>query len=82
MPPNDPAANLPAWAVSLPTHLIPGIHEGRSAILYRHTNGVFWDSGCAECQTRTAAVQLMPNHEAMSSCRSGGHDHCTCDSCF
>lgn len=82
MAPNDPAADLPAWAVPLPTYLVSGIREGRPAILYRYMTGVFWDSGCAGCQSRTAVVQLMPNHEAMSSCRSGGRTHCTCDACF
>lgn len=25
---------------------------------------------------------FRPDHFALSSCRSGGHNHCTCDSCF
>jgi hypothetical protein len=27
-------------------------------------------------------LPFMPRHKAMPHCRSGKHDHCTCDTCF
>jgi hypothetical protein len=46
---------------------------------------------CAYCdRERASAIAagrdptsvFMPSHDAMPHCRSGGHSHCTCDSCF
>lgn len=75
-------ATLPDWAQVLPQHLTPGTLEGRCVILYRHIDGVFWDSACRLCQGRTAVNTFMPNHRPSPACRSGGHVHCTCDACF
>jgi len=44
--------------------------------------------GCSQCAKnreefeRTGHVPFGPRHQAGLSCRSGGHPHCTCDSCF
>lgn len=39
-------------------------------------------SHSAECSTCERFGSAGPSHFAMSGCRSGGRDHCTCDSCF
>lgn len=44
--------------------------------------------GCKSCDKATEYVLIhgympfAPAHEASSRCRSGGHPHCTCDTCF
>ncbi|BBY54182.1 hypothetical protein H7J07_06080 [Mycobacterium koreense] len=75
-------AALPDWTGALPPHLRLDEAAGHPLVRYVHTGGVFWDSGCATCRGRTAVVQIMPNHQASPSCRSGGRNHCTCDACF
>lgn len=39
-----------------------------------------------ECQycdrERAAGSSFHPSHDASSTCKSGKHSHCTCDSCF
>lgn len=38
---------------------------------------------CGYCDSqREAEATFFPSHQAMSHCRSGGRNHCTCDSCF
>ena len=38
---------------------------------------------CKFCdEHRKAGVEFHPSHDAMPTCRSGKHPHCTCDSCF
>jgi hypothetical protein len=31
---------------------------------------------------RHPEATFMPAHDALSSCQSGKHSHCTCDTCF
>lgn len=44
--------------------------------------------GCPQCERsleawrETGRLPIAPWHRAMSSCRSGGRAHCTCDTCF
>jgi len=49
------------------------------------------DPECKSCQThfyphlregKELYKIFAPRHKASSSCRSGNHNHCTCDSCF
>lgn len=38
---------------------------------------------CGQCESyRRIGITFFPDHKAMSSCESGGHDHCTCDFCW
>lgn len=38
---------------------------------------------CGYCdQHREMETRFMPSHYASSRCRSGGNNHCTCDTCF
>ena len=37
-------------------------------------------AGCSTCASIGAGIG--PPHEASDRCASGGHDHCTCDTCF
>ena len=39
-------------------------------------------AGCKECQRVQANNGFGPSHDASPRCKSGGHDHCTCDTCF
>lgn len=36
--------------------------------------------GCEYCERNGDG--MMPPHDASLNCRSGGHSHCTCDTCF
>ena len=36
--------------------------------------------GCAYCEEHGDG--MMPPHDASPNCQSGGHSHCTCDTCF
>lgn len=38
--------------------------------------------GIDGCTYPAAPGSFAPPHTAMSSCRSGGRNHCTCDTCF
>lgn len=39
--------------------------------------------GCPYCEREKEAGEFFfPNHHASSRCESGGHNHCTCDTCF
>ncbi len=38
------------------------------------------ESDCATC--REYSVFGGPRHEASANCRSGKHDHCSCDFCW
>lgn len=49
----------------------------------------FVDPDCDYCKKtfyphlrETGEMRFAPTHKAMSGCRSGGRDHCTCDGCF
>lgn len=33
---------------------------------------------CGTC----AEPGMKPNHDASPRCESGGHEHCSCDTCF
>lgn len=47
------------------------------------TAGVKWRSDCPACVTYFSGQSgFFPNHGTLPSCQSGGHPHCTCDSCF
>ena len=38
---------------------------------------------CPTCdREREAGNDFHPAHDAGRLCQSGGHNHCTCDSCF
>ena len=38
---------------------------------------------CPTCQKELKANNtFFPPHRASSRCQSGGHNHCTCDTCF
>lgn len=38
---------------------------------------------CAYCdREREAGNSFFPSHTASTRCRSGSHNHCTCDTCF
>ena len=37
--------------------------------------------GCSTCDRHVSGA-MMPSHFASARCESGGHPHCTCDSCF
>ena len=38
---------------------------------------------CAYCdELRERGETFHPPHRASARCRSGRHDHCTCDTCF
>lgn len=48
---------------------------------------VKWRGDCDYCKRmeesgRDPVAGFFPDHQAMSNCRSGGRDHCTCDGCF
>ena len=72
----------PVWAKELPKHLVADTVAGRPVIRYVYIDGIFWDSGCKFCQSRTALVEIFPDHEGKERCQSGGRGHCTCDTCF
>jgi len=45
------------------------------------------DPECPGCRERYENPGLpidvfAPHHKASTRCRSGGYDHCTCDTCF
>jgi hypothetical protein len=47
------------------------------------------DPACSFCQSEIYSVThvmpynvFCPSHKASSSCQSGKHPHCTCDTCF
>lgn len=40
---------------------------------------------CKECEVfygESGPYAFAPRHKAMSSCKSGKRDHCTCETCF
>jgi hypothetical protein len=37
---------------------------------------------CSECEHIKANGGFGPPHNASPRCQSGGHNHCTCDTCF
>lgn len=40
-------------------------------------------ASCSECKRiHDSGESLAPTHRASSRCQSGGHPHCTCDTCF
>ena len=38
--------------------------------------------GCQVFYQHPTLSPFAPAHKALSSCRSGGRNHCTCDGCF
>lgn len=40
-----------------------------------------WNPDCQTCQD-WGQDHHGPSHEAMSNCKSGKRNHCTCDGCF
>jgi hypothetical protein len=56
-------------------HYTDGRQNGWTATPYR--------AGCAYCAAEKAkGNRFFPSHDAMPTCRSGGRNHCTCDTCF
>jgi hypothetical protein len=41
-----------------------------------------WTRVCSECDRVKANGGFGPPHNASPRCESGGHNHCTCDTCF
>jgi hypothetical protein len=41
-----------------------------------------WTRVCSECDRVKANGGFGPPHNASPRCQSGGHNHCTCDTCF
>ncbi len=41
-----------------------------------------WTRVCSECDRVKANGGFGPPHHASPRCESGGHNHCTCDTCF
>lgn len=39
------------------------------------------EHSCKYCQSHTAD-SMAPRHFASPNCKSGGHAHCSCDSCY
>lgn len=37
---------------------------------------------CRMCQEIRNAGGFGPSHDASENCESGGHSHCSCDTCF
>lgn len=37
---------------------------------------------CDHYRAEYGPMGFFPQHDAMSNCRSGKRDHCTCDGCF
>lgn len=41
------------------------------------------EGSCRMCDLhRKTPNEMMPHHDASYACESGGHAHCTCDTCF
>jgi len=46
------------------------------------------DPSCPGCQEHYESIKthgwlpFAPRHKASTGCKSGGHNHCTCDTCF
>jgi hypothetical protein len=62
-----------------------GTSETRQERLERLRELGSYDPNCRYCdelRDHPTLSPFMPNHTALSSCRSGRHNHCTCDSCF
>jgi hypothetical protein len=58
-----------------------GSHEVHSPDAGRPTNVRRTStSACAFCERNKG--KMMPPHDASARCKSGGHEHCTCDTCF
>lgn len=66
--------------------------EGGVRVVRYPTGAVKWRGDCDYCLRLTTredkyrienpATGFFPDHQALSSCRSGGRNHCTCDGCF
>lgn len=62
-----------------------GNSETRQERLKRWEEMGAYDSSCAQCATipdHPTLSPFQPSHKASSRCRSGGRNHCTCDTCF
>lgn len=69
------------------------LQRQREAEIARLEAAGLLDPNCLTCQrefyphyrerwTPGGFGPFAPSHKALSSCRSGGYPHCTCDSCF
>ena len=66
----------------------PTPREIKEKIAYLEKTGAI-DPECAYCQkyyyprlNEDGELAFGPAHKAMSNCRSGERNHCTCDGCF
>jgi len=63
--------------------------ETRDQAIKRMEKSGLLDPDCKTCRAEAYARTdkmpydvWMPSHRASSRCRSGGRNHCTCDTCF
>ena len=63
---------------------MPAATVAAIALLLRHTRRPKVAEGeCVCCdRERAANNSFHPPHDASQFCQSGGHDHCSCDTCF
>lgn len=62
-----------------------GNSETRAERLARVEKMGLIDPDCSYCQeyyNHPRLSPMMPRHTASKRCQSGGHNHCTCDTCF
>lgn len=73
----------PAWFGNTLCKYTSAIEDGALVIRYPGGNkDVKWRSDCTYCAEGCSSTDFYPSHTAMSNCRSGGRNHCTCDGCF
>jgi hypothetical protein len=73
----------PFWIETTVAEIVHNVnHEGWT--VYSPTAIFFAPRGeCAACDAdRENESTFRPSHEPLSTCRSGGRNHCTCSSCF
>ena len=62
------------------------VPETRQERLERWEKMGLYDPNCPTCVQEKLGHKtlspMMPNHKASPRCQSGGHNHCTCDTCF
>jgi hypothetical protein len=63
------------------------IERQRAQQIERMTASGAIDPECEYCQKNIMAYEapasvMAPRHNASPRCESGGHPHCTCDTCF
>lgn len=65
-----------------------GAEETREEMIARWEAAGLLDPACGLCQEDFYASDRLPcdvwapRHRSGAACQSGGHPHCTCDSCF